>query len=119
MTFAQYIVFIEEMHESAVNDNAEDFPKVAVDTYPHGSYWGQMCLHFCGLGSFDRNIMEDTRTEDVVKELKYGQLDLWSVYLIISFIISGYHQHQRPFLGCRVCILSCSSFNIIGESSWF
>ena len=34
LTFAQYIVFIEEMYESAVNDNAEDFPKVAVDTYP-------------------------------------------------------------------------------------
>ena len=34
MTFAQYIVFIEEMYESAVNDNAEDFPKVTVDIYP-------------------------------------------------------------------------------------
>ena len=33
MTFAQYIVFIEEMYESAVNDNAEDFPKVTVDAY--------------------------------------------------------------------------------------
>ena len=33
MTFAQYIVFIEEMYESAVNNNAEDFPKVTVDTY--------------------------------------------------------------------------------------
>ena len=34
MTFAQNIVFIEEMYESAVNDNAEDFPKVAVYAYP-------------------------------------------------------------------------------------
>ena len=33
MTFAQYIVFTEEMYESAVNDNAEDFPKVAVHAY--------------------------------------------------------------------------------------
>jgi hypothetical protein len=33
-TFAQYIVLAEEMYESAVNDNAEDFPKVAVDAYP-------------------------------------------------------------------------------------
>jgi hypothetical protein len=34
LTFAQYIVFPEEIYESAVNDNAEDFPKVAVDAYP-------------------------------------------------------------------------------------
>jgi hypothetical protein len=34
LTFAQYIVFTEEMYESAVNHNAEDFPKVAVDSYP-------------------------------------------------------------------------------------
>ena len=34
MTFAQYIVFTEEMYESAVNDDAEDFPKVAVDSFP-------------------------------------------------------------------------------------
>ena len=33
LTFSQYIVFTEEMYESAVNDNAEDFPKVAVDAY--------------------------------------------------------------------------------------
>ena len=33
MTFAQYIVFTEEMYKSVVNDNAEDFPKVAV-VYP-------------------------------------------------------------------------------------
>ena len=34
MTFAQYIVFTEEMYESVVNYNAEDFTKVAVDAYP-------------------------------------------------------------------------------------
>ena len=34
MTFARYVVFTGEMYESAVNDNAEDFPKVAVDAYP-------------------------------------------------------------------------------------
>ena len=34
MIFAQYIVFAEEMYKSAVNDNAEDFPTVAVDAYP-------------------------------------------------------------------------------------
>ena len=34
MTLAQYLDFAEEIYESAVNDNAEDFPKVAVDAYP-------------------------------------------------------------------------------------
>jgi hypothetical protein len=34
INFAQYIVFAEEMYESVVNDNADDFPKVAVDAYP-------------------------------------------------------------------------------------
>jgi hypothetical protein len=28
------LFFAEEMYESAANDNAEDFPKVAVDAYP-------------------------------------------------------------------------------------
>ena len=31
LTFAQYIVFTGEMYESAVKDNAEDFPKVNMD----------------------------------------------------------------------------------------
>ena len=34
LTLSQYIVFTEEMHDSAVNDNAEYFPKVAVYSYP-------------------------------------------------------------------------------------
>jgi hypothetical protein len=34
LTFSKYIVFTKEMYKSAVNDNAEDFPKVAVDEYP-------------------------------------------------------------------------------------
>ena len=33
MTFAQYIVFAEEMYKSVVY-NAEDSPKVAVEAYP-------------------------------------------------------------------------------------
>jgi hypothetical protein len=36
LTFAQYIVFAEEMYKSTVNDNAEGFPKFAGDTYPLG-----------------------------------------------------------------------------------
>ena len=30
----QHIVFTEEIYESTINDNAEDFPKVAIDAYP-------------------------------------------------------------------------------------
>ena len=50
LKISHYIVITEEMYEFAVNDNAEDFPKVAVDAYRRGSYWRQLCLHFCGLG---------------------------------------------------------------------
>jgi hypothetical protein len=34
LTFAQYIVSAEEMYKPAVNDKAEDFSKVSVDSYP-------------------------------------------------------------------------------------
>ena len=65
MIFAQYIVFSEEMYESAVNDNAEDFPKVAVvvigvkfvSTFVD---WGDQSLV--------PNILEDARAKDDVKE---------------------------------------------------
>ena len=63
MTFAQYIVFAEEMYESDVNDNADVFPKDAVDAYP-GSYWGQICLHFVDWGD-----------PSSVKEFMYSQLE--------------------------------------------
>ena len=70
MTFAQYIVFIEEMHESAVNNNAEDFPKVTVDTYSTVVIGVKFVSTFVDWG--DRalvpNIGEDARAKDDVKE---------------------------------------------------
>ena len=76
LTFAQYIVFAEEMYDSGVNDNAEDFPKVAVDAYPtvvNGVkfvstfvYWGDQSLF--------PNIGLDSRAKDDVKVFYYSQL---------------------------------------------
>ena len=70
LTFAQYIVFTEEMYESAVNDNAEDFPKVAVDAYPTVVIEVKFISTFVDWGyqSLVLNIGEDARTKDDVKE---------------------------------------------------
>jgi hypothetical protein len=75
LTFAQYIVFTEEIYKSAVNNNTEDFHKVAVDAYPTLVIavkfttfvdWGDQSLV--------PNIGEDARAKDAVKEFKYSQL---------------------------------------------
>ena len=70
MTFAQYIVFIEEMYESAVNDNAEDFPKVAVDEYHKVVIGVKFVSTFVDWGdqSWVPDIGEDARAKDDVKE---------------------------------------------------
>ena len=70
MAFAQYIVFTEEMYESAVNDNAEDFHKVAVDAYPTVVIGVKFVYIFvdCGDQSLVPNIAEDARAKDDVKE---------------------------------------------------
>ena len=70
LTFAQYIVFTEEMYESAVNDNAEDFPKVAVDAYPTVVIGVKFVSTFVDWGdqSLVPNIGEDARAKDDVKE---------------------------------------------------
>ena len=70
LIFAQYVVFTDEMYKSAVNYNAEDFPKVAVDTYPTVVI---------------PNIREDARAEDDVKEFKYSQLE-FVVCILYNFI---------------------------------
>ena len=77
MPFAQYIVFIEEMYESAVNDNAEDFPKVTVDAYSTVVIGVKYVSTFVDWGdqSLVPNIGEDARAEDDVKEFKYSQLE--------------------------------------------
>ena len=76
MTFAQYIVFIEEMYESSVNDNAEDFPKVAVDAYPTVVIGVTFVSTFVDWGdqSLVPNIGEDARAKDDVKVFKYSLL---------------------------------------------
>ena len=70
MTFTQYIVFAEEMYESAVNDKSEDFPKVAVDTYPTVVIGVKFVSTFVDLRdqSLVSNSVEDARAEDDVKE---------------------------------------------------
>ena len=70
MTFAQYIVFIEEMYESAVNDNAEDFPKVTVDSYSTVVIGVKFVATFVDWGdqSLVPNIGEDARAKDDDKE---------------------------------------------------
>ena len=70
MTFAQYIVFIEEMYKSAVNDNAEDFPKVTVDAYSTVVIGVKFVSTFVDWGDqyLFSNIGEDARAKNDVKE---------------------------------------------------
>ena len=77
MTFAQYIVFIEEMYESAVNDNAEDFPKVTVDAYSTVVIGVKFVSTFVDWGdqSLVPNIWEDARGKYDVNEFYYSQLE--------------------------------------------
>lgn len=65
------------MYESAVNDNAEDFPKVAVDAYPTVVIGVKFVSTFVDWGdqSLVPNIGEDARAKDDVKEFKYSQLE--------------------------------------------
>ena len=71
MTFAQYIVFTVEMYESAVNDNAEDFPKVAVDAYPMAVIGVKFVSTFVDWGdqSLVPNIGEDAALRIMLKSL--------------------------------------------------
>ena len=70
MTFAQYIVFTEEMYESAVNVNAENFPKVAVDAYPTVVIGFKFFSTLVDWGdqSLAPDIGEDARAKDNVEE---------------------------------------------------
>ena len=70
MTFAQYIVFTEEMYGSAVNDNEEDFPRVAVDAFPTLVIGVKFVSTFVNWGdqSLVPNTGEDARAKDDVKE---------------------------------------------------
>ena len=81
MTFTQYIVF------TVVNDNAEYFPKVAVDAYPTVVIGIKFAPTFMDWGdqSLVPNIGEYDRTKDDVKELHYSQLEL-VVCIFYNFI---------------------------------
>ena len=70
LTFAQYIAFTEEMYESAVNDNAYHFPKVAVDAYPTVVIGVKFVSTFVDWAdqSLSPNNGEDARAKDDVKE---------------------------------------------------
>ena len=70
MTFAQYIVFIEEMFESDVNDIAEDFPNVTVDAYSTVVIGCKVVSTFVDWGylSLVPNIGVDARAKDDFKE---------------------------------------------------
>ena len=76
MTFTQYIVFTEEMYESAVNENAEDFTKVTVDTYPTVVIRVKFVYTYVHWveQSLVPNIGGKVRAEDDVKEFMCSQL---------------------------------------------
>ena len=65
------------MYGSAVNDNAEDFPKVAVDANPTVDIGVKFVSTFmdCGDQSLVPNIGECAWAEDDGKEFKYSQLE--------------------------------------------
>ena len=62
---------------SAVNDNAEDLTKFAVDTYPTVVIGVEFVYTFVDWGdqSLVPNIGEDAGAEDDVKEFNYSQLE--------------------------------------------
>ena len=61
MTFAQYIVFTEELYKSSVNDNAEDFRKVTVVGYPLVDIEVKFVSTFVDLG--DQSLIKEFETE--------------------------------------------------------
>ena len=71
------------MYESAVNDNAEDFPKVAVDAYPTAVIGVKFVSTFMDWGdqSLVPHFWEELRM--MLKSLNIANWNLWSVYFII------------------------------------
>ena len=65
------IAFNKKLYESAVNDNADDFPKVAVDAYTTVVIGVKFVSTFVDWGdqSLVPNIGEDARAEDDVKDM--------------------------------------------------
>ena len=77
LTFAQYIVFAEEMYEYTDNDNAEDFLKVAVDAYPRVVNGVKFISTFLDWADqyLVPNIGEVARAEGDVNKFKYSRLE--------------------------------------------
>ena len=75
------------MYESAVNDNAEYLPKVAVDAYPLVVIRVKFVSTFVDWGDqfLVPNIGEYARAENDVKEFKFSQLE-FVVCLFYNFI---------------------------------
>jgi hypothetical protein len=113
-------VFAEETYESAVNDTVEDFfPEVTVDadsTVIVGVKFVSTFVDWGGSVPWFQILGKMPELRMMVKSFSIAYWNLWSVYFIISFRLPSTPQ---AFLGWRVCILSCSSFKVIGESSGF
>ena len=91
------------MYKSVVNDNAEDFPKVAVK-FVSTLWFGDQIL----------GKMSELRM--MLKSFGIANWNMLSAYLIISLRIPSTPQ---AFLGWRVFILSCDTLKVIGEFSGF
>ena len=100
---------------SDVNDNAEDFPKVAVDAYLKVVIVFKFVSTFvnCGYQSLVPNIGEDARAEMMLKSLSIANWNLWSVCFIISCRIPSTSQAffwVEGFVFCPVVIREFSGF---------
>jgi hypothetical protein len=92
------------MYMSAVNDNAEDFPKVTVDAYVKVVIAVKCFSTFVDWGdqSLVPNIGEDARAKDVVKEFKYSELE-FDVFIFDHFNSLMLPSTPQASLGWRVC----------------
>ena len=81
------------MYESAVNDNAEDFPKLAVEALSPPLCIGVISPWFQILGK-----MPELRM--MLKSLSIVNWNLWSVYFIISLRIPSTPQAFLYFIMC-------------------
>ena len=106
LIFAHYIVFPGEMHESAVNDNAEDFPKVAVDAYPLVVIGVKFVSRFVDgvISPWCQILGKMAELRMMLKSLSIVNWNLWPVYFSFNL---GYHQSHRPvwvggFVFCSV-----------------
>ena len=77
MTFAQDIVFTEEMSESSVDDTPGDFSEFSADPYSTVIIGVRFVFTFVDWVDWAvvPNIREDTRVEDNVEEFKNSPLE--------------------------------------------